>query len=103
MRFGRRDSTHAEIRDELRALGADVIDLGDVGDNVTDLLVGLCGRDFQVEAKGPKGKLSEGQRKHFETWRGQKPILLRSRMEAREWLIRTRHDLIGRNDQRLLA
>lgn len=37
MRHGRRDSTHAEVRDELRALGASVADTGDAGHDFPDL------------------------------------------------------------------
>jgi hypothetical protein len=93
MRHGRRDLTHAEIRDELRALGASVVDLGDVGHDKPDLLVGFCRRDFLVEAKSAKGKLSAGQSAFARDWRGQPPVVLRTRLEAREWLLRTRHEL----------
>ncbi len=100
---GRRDSTHAEIRDELRALGASVRDTGDVGQNFPDLVVGLCGATFLVEAKAAKGKLSDGQSEFARTWRGSPVVVLRSRVEAREWLIRTRRDLAGRVTVRALA
>ncbi len=100
---GRRDSTHAEIRDELRALGASVRDTGDVGQSFPDLVVGLCGATFLVEAKAAKGKLSDGQSEFARTWRGSPVVVLRSRVEAREWLIRTRHELAGRVTVRALA
>lgn len=103
MRFGKRDSTHAEIRKELRDLGATVADTADLGKDFPDLVVGLAGQTFLVEAKAAKGKLSDGQSEFAQGWRGSPVVVLRSRIEAREWLIRKRHELIGRNDQRLLA
>jgi len=93
VRHGRRDLTHGEIRDHLRELGASVVDLGDVGDNVPDLIVGFCDRDFLVEAKSAKGKLSDGQSEFARTWRGSPPIVLRTKEAAREWYLRTRHEL----------
>lgn len=92
-RFGRRDLTHGEIRNELRELGASVVDLGDVGKDKPDMLVGFCRRDFLVEAKSAKGELSEGQSEFARSWRGQPPIVLHSRQQAREWYLRTRHEL----------
>ncbi|HJW74827.1 MAG TPA: hypothetical protein VJ787_04045 [Thermoleophilia bacterium] len=93
MRHGRRDGTHAEVRQELRDLGASVADTADVGDDFPDLVVGLAGHDFLVEAKAAKGKLSDGQSEFARTWRGAPVVVLWSRAEAREWLIRTRHAL----------
>lgn len=103
MRHGRRDSTHAEIRDELRALGASVVDLGDVGRNIPDLLVGFCDRDYKVEAKSAKGEQSDGQSEFARTWRGSPVVVLRSREQAREWYLRTRHELTRQNGPRLIA
>jgi Holliday junction resolvase len=97
MLHGRRDSTHKEIREELRALGASVVDTGDVGHDFPDFVVGFAGSTFLVEAKSAKGEASEGQETFAQSWRGSPVVLLRSRVEAREWLIRTRHALAGRN------
>ncbi len=93
MIHGRRDSTHAEVRDELRALGASVADTGDAGHDFPDLVVGVAGATFLVEVKAAKGKLSGGQSSFARTWRGSSVLVLRSREQAREWLIRTRHEL----------
>jgi hypothetical protein len=103
MRHGRRDGTHAEIRQELRDLGASVADTGDVGSDFPDLVVGFAGSTFLVEAKSAKGELSEGQTEFARDWRGSPVVLLRSRVEAREWLIRTRHELAGRTTQKQLG
>ena len=87
-RRGRRDTTHARVRDELRALGYSVADLGDAGGGFPDLVVGMggqglpdlapagarglvCrGRVYLVEVKSPGGKLSKGQREFARDWRG---------------------------------
>jgi hypothetical protein len=102
MIHGRRDSTHAEVRAELRALGASVADTADVGNNFPDLAVGVAGATFLVEAKSAKGNLSDGQSTFAQNWRGSPVVVLRSRGAAREWLIRTRHELSRRNDRREL-
>ena len=103
MRYGRRDGTHAEIREELRDLGASVADTGDLGSDFPDLVVGIAGATFLVEAKSAKGDPSDGQAKFAANWRGTPVVILRSRVEAREWAIRTRHELAGRNTQKQLA
>lgn len=91
---GRRDSTHKEIRDELRALGASVEDDGDVGGDHMDFRVGVLGvATFQVEAKGPKGEMTDPQAELVKRWRGNPVIVLRSREQAREWYLGVRAGL----------
>lgn len=102
MRHGRRDATHASIRDELRALGASVVDTADVGGSFPDLVVGFGGATFLVEAKAARGKLSDGQSAFAMTWRGSQVVVLRSRVQAREWYLRTRHELTRRREPGLL-
>lgn len=102
MLHGRRDSTHAEIRDTLRAMGASVADTGDAGRSFPDLVVGMCGATFLVEAKAAKGKLSDGQSDFAQAWRGSSVVVLRSAKDATEWAIRMRHELSGRNTQKNL-
>lgn len=91
---GRRDSTHAEVRDELRALGASVEDDGDAGGSHMDFRVGVLGvMTFQVEAKSPKGGFTDAQEKLIERWRGNPVIVLHSREEARAWYLAVRAGL----------
>jgi hypothetical protein len=73
-----------------------------MGKDFPDLVVGLAGATFLVEAKASKGKLSDGQSDFAKTWRGTPVVVLRSRLGAREWLIRVRHELSGRNTQKRL-
>lgn len=74
----RRDTVHAEIRDVLRECGFSVFDAGSVGGNFVDLVVGAHGTTYLVELKGPRGKLSEGQREFADNWKGGPVIVARS-------------------------
>ena len=67
---GRRDSNHAAIRDALRACGVTVLDLGDAGNNVPDLLCGRHGLNYLLEVKSPGGKERTGQLAARTAWRG---------------------------------
>jgi hypothetical protein len=67
---GRRDSTHAPIRDGLRARGWKVLDLGDAGNNVPDLCAGVHGRTYLIECKAPGKSECPGQAKTRQEWRG---------------------------------
>jgi hypothetical protein len=59
---GRRDSTHAAIRDGLRKLGYLVVDLAGAAGGTYDLLVfSAFGRPTFIECKAPKGKLRDSQ------------------------------------------
>lgn len=60
-RAGRRDKTHATIRDGLREIGWHVIDTGDVGGGFPDLVVIAPGTTVFVECKSRKGALRESQ------------------------------------------
>jgi hypothetical protein len=78
----RRDSTHAAIRDALRACGCSVLDLGDAGRNVPDLLVGRHKVSYLIEVKSPKGKERPGQLATRTAWRGGTWSLVHSVPEA---------------------
>jgi len=92
MRHGRRDSTHKEVREALRSIGATVFDTGDVGGSFPDLVVGYRGKTFLVEVKGPKTKVTEGQSAFAEVWRGAEVKVLRSGHEAITWLLGATHE-----------
>ncbi len=66
----RTDANQAEIMAALRAVGASVCDLHEVGSNVPDLLVGYRGCNWLLEVKSEKGSLSKGQQEFFLTWQG---------------------------------
>lgn len=59
----------------LRAAGASVEDLSDVGRGVTDLLVGYAGANFLLEIKTHFGHLSTMQIRWHERWRGQVAVV----------------------------
>jgi hypothetical protein len=106
----KRDATHSEISTELLALGASVLDNSAAGDDAPDLFVGFCRRNFWVEAKSDKtvhhqkgdGR-TDGQRRFAAEWRGEPPVVLKSRAEAREWYLRTRHELCRQSERLALA
>lgn len=76
----KRDANEGEIVDQLRAHGFSVYPL----DQPLDLLVGYMGKNYLVEVKAPKGKLTDPQVKFIEGWRGSVEII-RSTDEADEF------------------
>ncbi len=71
VKYGRRDANQKEISRNLRLIGATVKDLGDVGEDFPDILVGYRGRNYLFEIKTLEGKLSKGQQEFQEIWNGQ--------------------------------
>lgn len=69
-RFGKPDTTQAEIVTYLRGIGCSVEITSAVGRDFPDLVVGFCGVTFLIECKSPKERLSEGQRAWHAAWRG---------------------------------
>ena len=72
-RAAKRDKNEAEIIHALRQVGADVIQLSDKG--VPDLLVGYKNRNFLIEVKTDKGKLTPDQTDFFTMWTGQVAVV----------------------------
>jgi len=76
MRFAARvDANHKEIADGLREAGRSVLSLHRLGQDAPDLLVGNGDTNVLLEVKTSKGKLSDGQREFFESWRGPKAVV----------------------------
>lgn len=67
---GRRDATHAPIRDGLRARGWTVLDNGDAGNGIPDLIAGKGGHTYLIECKSPGKHENENQRIERMLWRG---------------------------------
>lgn len=65
------DKNHSEIVGTLKSIGCSVLSLADKGHGVPDLLVGFRGRNYLVEVKSEKGKLTPDQEIFFQTWKGQ--------------------------------
>ncbi|MGB1373649.1 MAG: VRR-NUC domain-containing protein [Aequoribacter sp.] len=55
--------------------------LAAVGKGVPDLLIGAEGVTILVEVKGPKGKLTDDQKKWHSSWLGDKVYIVRSKEE----------------------
>ena len=70
-RTHRADLNQHEIVVALRAVGATVVILSQVGKGVPDLLVGFRGCNFLLEVKEPLGKLKPAQVDFLNTWEGQ--------------------------------
>lgn len=72
----RKDANHAEIVKTFRELGAQVVDLANIGNGVPDLLVSTGKRTFLVEVKdGSKPpsqqKLTTDEKEFHSVWRGE--------------------------------
>ena len=75
MKHGRRDANHQEIVAALRAAGASVLDLADLGHGAPDLLVGYAGREWLVEVKTETGELTPDQVRFIQLWHGQVAVV----------------------------
>lgn len=64
------DSTHAEIRDALRAAGVSVLSLANHGRGVPDFLCSYRAYTCLLEAKTGKNELTEDQRDFIRDWGG---------------------------------
>jgi hypothetical protein len=67
---GRRDATHAPIRDGLRARGWSVEDNGDAGNGKPDLIAGKNGVTYLVECKSLGKEETEEQERKRLGWKG---------------------------------
>lgn len=78
------DANQKPIVAGLRGVGASVALLHRAGDDIPDLLVGFRGVTYLLEAKNPDGKdkVSEGQERFIEDWRGGPVAVVRSLDEA---------------------
>ena len=65
------DINQKEIVTYLRKIGASVAVMSAVGQGFPDLVVGWRGRNYLIEIKQAKGKLTEDQYEFAAHWRGQ--------------------------------
>lgn len=64
------DQNQAEIVAALRAVGATVQDLHEVGKGCPDALIGFRGQTFLIEFKSPGGRLTSNQITWIQHWNG---------------------------------
>ncbi len=71
------DKNQNEIIKLYRQIGAGVVVLSDIGNGVTDILVGYQGKNYLVEIKNPnrKWKYTDKQKIWHESWPGQKAVI----------------------------
>ena len=90
-----KDANHETIVREFMRSGADVVNLSTVGKGVPDILVGFAGFNQLVEIKLPsreglkptrKTSLSLRQKGWHNSWRGRKPVVIRTHEEAESLL-----------------
>lgn len=77
-----RDANHVEIVAALKAAGRRVVDLGDVGGGVPDVLVGWGGHTVFLEIKTAKGALRPAQEEFRAWWAGCPVVVVRTVGEA---------------------
>ncbi len=69
------DNNQAAIVNTLRALGCTVQHLHEVGKGCPDLLAGWAGRNYLIEVKSEKGKLTKAEQEWHDHWLGQVYII----------------------------
>ena len=74
----RRDANHAEIVTAFQQCGYSVLDLSQVGGGCPDLLVGRRGRDYLIEVKSSRGRVSNEQSSWTREWLGYTPRVVRT-------------------------
>lgn len=75
----RRDANHGDLQKCFEELFCSAHDTSMVGDGFTDMVVGINGRNFIVEAKTENGRPEKSQIKFDAAWRGGKRITVRTR------------------------
>ena len=69
------DNNQAEIVEALRAVGCTVQHLHEVGKGCPDLLVGIAGRNYLIEVKSEKGRLTGAEFEWHARWKGHVHII----------------------------
>ena len=78
----RTDANHAEIVKAFEDMKCPVQSLAYIGGGCPDLLVLIAGRNYLVEVKSPKGKLTPFQETWIGNWVGGDVAIIRSVDEA---------------------
>jgi hypothetical protein len=81
-RFSRRDSNHEQVIAWYEELYCSVVDLHTLGHGCPDLLIGCAGRSELVEVKTELGHLEANQITFNKTWRGNKPVIVRTQADV---------------------
>lgn len=76
------DGNHPQIVDDLRAVGASVQSLAQMGRGVPDLLVGFRARLVLLEIKDGAEKLTPDEARWHAAWAGYPVVVVRTREEA---------------------
>lgn len=76
------DSNHGLIKLAFEQMGCTTMDIFRLGNNVPDILVGVCGIDQLVEVKSEDGECTDGQKKFHREWNGRSIRVVRTVKEA---------------------
>jgi hypothetical protein len=79
-----RDANQPDLVADYELLGCTVVDLGSIGEGVSDLLIGCAGITDLAEVKMPGKELRSNQVEFNGRWRGSKP-----------WKVQSRDDVIA--------
>lgn len=82
-RAAKRDISEPEIVNTLKQCGFRVCYM----DKPLDLLVGFRGKLYLIECKTDNGKLTVGQAKFMDEWKGFPIYVLRDAQEAMDWAV----------------
>ena len=71
----RTDGNHAAVVEALRAIGASVLDIHDIGHGAPDLIVGFRAMNLLIEVKDDRQppshrRLTPDEQQFFDDWRG---------------------------------
>ena len=101
-----RDLTHKPIAKVLETFGFSVVDTSAVGPQVpgfADMLAGLGGQNFMIQAKsGEDARFTPDEIAFAKAWRGT-VVVLASERAAIEWATRTRHELRRQSEAKALT
>lgn len=89
------DANHRSIIRTFEAMGCSVRDTHALKDGGGDCIVGIFGLEVHVEIKDPtkppsKQKLTEAEQKFHATWKGRKPVVVRTPQDCEALVSRLR-------------
>jgi Holliday junction resolvase len=84
-KYGKVDNNQNEIVSTLRTCGYSVVSCASMGNGFPDLIAGKAGRNYLIEVKSGRGKLTRQQVVWHDEWQGQ-VIVIRDVDELMLWI-----------------
>lgn len=101
-RRAKKDAIHDEACKFLHDVGFSVFDSHKVGGGFGDAVVGAADVNDILEFKTGNAPYTDDQIEFHRTWRGRKPVTLRSMAEVKEWVLRVLHERRRQPERRML-